>query len=89
MSASVVLDLSDFIERSVMPRWRTIYQQNLTLIRVNILKTYHLFLSVIFQEGEKFPVVHLHLTKSSDDFVQYTSELEYEAMMEFITDNTK
>ncbi|PFX16611.1 Elongation factor G, mitochondrial [Stylophora pistillata] len=40
-------------------------------------------------EGEKFPVVHLHLTKSSDDFVQYTSELEYEAMMEFITDNTK
>ncbi|RMX56502.1 hypothetical protein pdam_00023158 [Pocillopora damicornis] len=40
-------------------------------------------------EGEKLPVVYLYLTKSEDDFIQYTSELEYEAMMKFITDHTK
>lgn len=41
------------------------------------------------QEGEKLPVVYLYLTKSEDDFIQYTSELEYEAMVKFITDHTK
>lgn len=40
-------------------------------------------------EGEKLPVVYMYLTKSEDDFIQYTSELEYEAMMKFITDHTK
>ena len=41
------------------------------------------------QEREKLPVVYLYLTKSEDDFIQYTSELEYEAMVKFITDHTK
>ncbi|XP_078380854.1 uncharacterized protein LOC144663697 isoform X2 [Oculina patagonica] len=40
-------------------------------------------------EGENFPVIHLHLTKSSDDFIQYTGELGYEELMDFITSHTK
>ncbi|KAJ7390629.1 cell redox homeostasis [Desmophyllum pertusum] len=40
-------------------------------------------------EGETFPVIHLHLSKSSENFLQYTSKLEYEELMDFISSHTK
>ncbi len=52
---------------------------------VQIISVFTYFL----QEGENFPVIHLHLTKSSDDFIQYTGELKYEELMDFITSHTK
>lgn len=40
-------------------------------------------------EGETFPVIHLHLTKSRDDFIQFAGKLDYEVLMDFITSHTK
>lgn len=40
-------------------------------------------------EGETFPVIHLHLTKSMDKFIQFADKLDYEVLMDFITSHTK
>lgn len=39
-------------------------------------------------EGEKFPVIHLHLNKSSDNYIQYTDKLGYEELVDFIAVQT-
>ena len=47
-----------------------------------------IYLNVYFQEGETFPVIHLHISKSSK-FLQYNDELEYEELMGFIAARTR
>ena len=47
------------------------------------------FCFFVSQEGETFPVIHLHLTKSRENYLQYTGKLEYEVLMDFITSQTR
>lgn len=42
-----------------------------------------------FQEGQSYPVIHLHLNKSVHTYDEYAGNLDYDELMNFIAMQTK